>query len=301
MIIDNQINRLNCDITANFLDIYFDENNNSFSNNMDNRTASNSMSNGTFNLPDPIFSIKTMPKLVSVGDENEMSFKLSKQLTKQSVKRALFVEKDEIDHEANLKLVRKQLEQIEKEDCERWNFDFKNNRPLNNLNSRYEWFIGEPVLNKLDLNASSSLNTPSISETVICNTTSNTGKLSNISNADKIESSSSSTTSNIIATRSLKRKLNIIDYFQPAKKRVSCLLKDTVKSNDAPLPISKSTGKKAELKDSMLKYQPSKQQPIKPLLKRKCKKSRAPSTQQRCRPKKSKSLEKVKRQTTLKF
>lgn len=159
-------------------------------------------------------------KLATVDENDDLNMDLrsklnnnNKQLTKQSVKRALFVEKDEIDHEANLKLVRKQLEQLEKQDCEKWNFDFQNNRPLNSLNGRYEWFAGEPVLNRLDLNAKSSSNasTSSINQTN-CNASCNSSnKLSNISNCEKKldNESSSSSASNKIGTRSLKRKLNI--------------------------------------------------------------------------------------------
>ncbi|KAK4336949.1 hypothetical protein RND71_043521 [Anisodus tanguticus] len=145
MIIDNQIEGLTCDMSGNFLDIYLDENNNSLSN-IDNLS----------NLPKSTFSFKTNV-MQCIDDKYNMDekekidqIKISKaslnyqtlkiKATKNSVKRALFVEKDEINHEANIKLVQKQLEELEKQESEKWNFDFKNNCPLYSQNNRYEWF-----------------------------------------------------------------------------------------------------------------------------------------------------------------
>jgi len=297
MIIDKKIEGLTCDITGNFLDIYFDENNNSFSN-IDKRTSTVNTSD-LFDLPQATLSFKSNP-MQSIdsksnelnSQENQLNMESNSKMSRQSVKRALFVEKDEIDHEANLKLVRKQMEQLEKQDCEKWNFDFKNNCPIKSLNSRFEWFIGEPVLNKLNLNTASTVNS------INCNTScNNANKLNNIINCDKKSDSEivSSSTSHI-ATRSLKRKININDYFQPAKKRLPhCLSKDSsaTKTSDVLSPVHNSNIKSVK--------NVSDKQPIKSSLKRKCKKSRSSTTQSR-RLKKSKSLEKVtKRQTTLKF
>lgn len=192
-------------MSATIVDKILDENNNWFSN-IDN------LSTATDNLPESIFSFSFKSSVMQCIDqnlndnlddqnENEVNCKLHKQrqqLTKQSVKRALFVEKDEIDHEANLKLIRKQLEQLEKEDSEKWNFDFKNNRPINNVNSQYEWFIGEPVLSKLDLNRYD--NCDKKCDKIDTNLKINTIKQGN----------SNSTLSSNIGTRSVKRKLNII-------------------------------------------------------------------------------------------
>ena len=59
MIIDNQTG-LTCDITGNCLDIYLDENNNSFGNIDDRRLVDHQTMNGTptFNLPQSTFSFK---------------------------------------------------------------------------------------------------------------------------------------------------------------------------------------------------------------------------------------------------
>lgn len=171
---------------CNLLDKFLDENNNWF-NSID--SLSTAMMH---DLPKPVFSFKSGLKMHCMQSmdafklngqqpshqsnqqplnlqSNQQSNQLSnqhqspnqppaqpQQLTKQSVKRALFVEKDEIDHEANLKLVQKQLDQLLTEDSEKWNFDFKNNRPLQNENSQYQWFVGESVLAKLDLNRSTA-------------------------------------------------------------------------------------------------------------------------------------------------
>lgn len=233
---------------SNLLDKFLDENNNWF-NHIDTQSASMQ-----FSLPEPTFSFKSGHKRRSDAADEAVTCKLTnnlttsppqqqqqpQQLTKQSVKRALFVEKDEINHEANLKLVQAQLEQLLEEDCKKWNFDFKNNRPLHNANSQYEWqLVGESVLGKLDLNrsavdamdeapikssrptvskpaAQSAVRGHSAASSSICNKAA--GKLSN-----------SNSTNSPIATRSssLKRKLMNIDgtcLFLPSFLSLSVLI-----------------------------------------------------------------------------
>lgn len=232
-----QSNQPNCDmsVNSNLLDKFLDENNNWF-NNIDPLSAA--MMHG---LPEPTFSFKSGLKMHCMDSMDEsVMCKFSngnsqqppqqqpqQQLTKQSVKRALFVEKDEIDHEANLKLVQKQLDQLLCEDSERWNFDFKNNRPLHNVNSQYEWFVGESVLAKLDLNCSTAAAvdaspmeqpiksrrpaTGSKSQSSAILPDHHTASPSPISNKATGKLSNSNSTNTPISTRSSshKRKLNI--------------------------------------------------------------------------------------------
>ena len=215
-----------------------------------------------YDLPEPTFSFKSGPKMMQCTADKPVICKLSndqqshqplhqqpqpqsnqqshqpsnqqqqqqpqqQQLTKQSVKRALFVEKDEIDHAANLQLVQKQLDQLLAEDCERWNFDFKNNRPLNNVNSQYEWFVSESVLSKLDLNRSVPIDEPIKSSRPATATQSTIsavrGQRSATSNpiskqtaAGKLSNSNSTNTSIATRSTSLKRKLMNIDGTCPA-------------------------------------------------------------------------------------
>ena len=222
---------------SNLLDKFLDENNNWFSE-IDNLSASMQ-----FSLPEPTFSFKSglaKPRSDAAADEpvtcklsNNLNNPISpqqqqpQQLTKQSVKRALFVEKDEIDHETNLKLVQMQLDQLLAEDCKRWNFDFKNNRPLHNKNSQYEWQpVGESVLSKLDLNrsavdaATTTMNEPikssrpTVSKPAAQSASRGHGAASSsICNKAVGKLSNSNSTITSIATRSssLKRKLMNID------------------------------------------------------------------------------------------
>jgi hypothetical protein len=178
-------------MSGTILDRFLDENNNNWLRNIDNLPTTMNI------LPESTFTFKSnVMQCIDNNlrtDENDQNNRLmNSKLTKQSVKRALFVEKDEIDHEANLKLVRKQLEQLVQQDCEKWNFDFKNNCPLNNANSQYEWFIGKPVFTEL------------IKTDVISN-----------KNCDTIKNNETTSKSSKSDTRSLKRKLNINGKFFP--------------------------------------------------------------------------------------
>ena len=227
---------------SNLLDKLLDENNNWFGQ-IDSLSAVMMP-----DLPEPTFSFKSGHKQCADQADEPVICRLSnvniasesqqqQQLTKQSVKRALFVEKEEIDHEANLKLVQKQLDQLITEDCERWNFDFKNNRPLNNVNSRYQWCAAESVLSKLDLNRSCTIEAkeesikgsrPATSKTPQSAIRDNGKASDSISNNTAGKLSNSNSTNTSIATRSssVKRKLMNIDgtcFFFLIRRRLSRL------------------------------------------------------------------------------
>lgn len=238
MVIDKKSEGLT-DMSGNFLDIYLDENNNSFSN-IDN------LSTTTYQLPKPTFffednstSCIDLKRIEKRNEEDNLKLKFNhlksdqdrekqkqnyEPLSKRSVKRALFVNKTEIDHEANLDLVVKQMEQLVNQDSEKWNFDFKNNCPLNNQNSQYEWFNDSILSNltNLDTNNLSSndklnLNIKKISSSTSSSSSNPTLSISTIKNEKKISSSSSTfemllrNSTNTITnnTRSVKRRLNL--------------------------------------------------------------------------------------------
>ena len=52
------------------------------------------------------------------------------------VRRALF---GPVDHEENLRFVQQELQRGQKEAEKRWDFDFVNDRPVNNPDRRYVW------------------------------------------------------------------------------------------------------------------------------------------------------------------
>lgn len=56
--------------------------------------------------------------------------------TRSSVRRSLF---GEVNHEESMEFLKKELEAISKGQKERWNFDFVNEKPINESGSNYEW------------------------------------------------------------------------------------------------------------------------------------------------------------------
>jgi hypothetical protein len=90
-------------------------------------------------LPSPSLPLSTLS-----NDSNVLHTLPSKRSRPdiRSIKRALFVDKNEVDHAGNLSLVKEQLRVQQQVDNQRWNFDFENGRPLSardQSQNRYEW------------------------------------------------------------------------------------------------------------------------------------------------------------------